>query len=336
MAASHNHNHPSQEQEPPNDYALPIGMARAQFHAMGTTVSLLLPEEQVQVGTEAVQSLFAEWEQTLSRFMPESELSRLNSRAGHSVAVSPLLFMVLEKAIAAAQATDGLYDPTLLQNLHTIGYDRSFELIENASVQVNTNGHAVRKGGAWQQIRLNHEKQRVTLPVGVGVEFGGIAKGMAVDAALERLRDVGIATAMVNAGGDLAVLGVPPIEQQWDIAVPGKTQSWTLPLTHGAIATSGIARRHWQQGEQQRHHLLDARTGLPAQSGMWSVTVVAATCMQAEVAAKVAFVLGIQEGSAFLQQRGLPGMLIRENGNWTTAGPWPVEVILRGQKKEEL
>ncbi len=330
------HNHPSQELEPLNGYVLPTGMARSQFHAMGTTISLLLPQAQLSAGAEAVQQLFAEWEQTLSRFLPESELSRLNSRAGYSVASSPLLFMVLEKAIAAAQATDGLYDPTLLQNLQSIGYDRSFERIESMSLQATGPVQAVRQGGAWRQIRLNREKQRVTLPAGVSIEFGGIAKGMAVDAAIERLNGLGVSAAMVNAGGDLAVLGVPPVERQWDIAIPGKAQRWTLPLTQGAIATSGIARRHWQQGEQQRHHLLDPRTGLPAQNEMWSVTVVAAHCMQAEVAAKVAFVLGMQEGSAFLQQRGLAGMLTRENGNWTTAGPWPVEVILRGAKKEEL
>ncbi len=124
---------------------------------------------------------------------------------------------------------------------------------------------------------------------------------MAVDAALNSLREAGIETALVNAGGDLAVLGFPPETEQWPIAVPGKEQSWNIPLRQGAMATSGIARRHWQQGGQQRHHLVDPRTGTSAQSGLWSVTVVAARCEQAEVAAKVAFILGKKRGADFLR-----------------------------------
>jgi thiamine biosynthesis lipoprotein len=161
----------------------------------------------------------------------------------------------------------------------------------------------------------------------VQIDFGGIAKGMAVDAAIEQLKQAGIQPALVNAGGDLAVLGVPEQAQQWPIAVQGKKDAWTIPLHHGALATSGVARRHWQQGGLMRHHLLDPRTGLPARSGLWSVTVAASRCEQAEVAAKVAFLLGREQGSSFLQQHSLAALIVEEEGNWTAVGSWPVAAM---------
>ena len=167
----------------------------------------------------------------------------------------------------------------------------------------------------------------MTLPAGIKLDFGGIAKGMAVDAALASLRQSGVSPALVNAGGDLAVLGLPPDAEQWPIAVPGREQTWTIPLRHGAIATSGIARRHWWQGNTLRHHLLDPRTGLPAQSDLWSVTVVADRCEQAEVAAKVAFILGSKPGAEFLRRHRIAGLLVHEDGTWDTVEPWPVQLM---------
>ena len=149
---------------------------------------------------------------------------------------------------------------------------------------------------------------------------------MAVDAALEQLRLSRIGPTLVNVGGDLAVLGLPPDAEQWLVAAPGREQFWTIPLRSGAIATSGIAHRHWWQGNTLRHHLLDPRTGLPAQSDLWSVTVVTDRCEQAEVAAKVAFILGSHQGADFLRRHRIAGLLVREDGTWETVEPlvlWP-------------
>src|SRR6266851_9940389 len=150
---------------------------------------------------------------------------------------------------------------------------------------------------------------------------------MAVDAALEYLRQNGIRTALINAGGDLAVLGLSPDAEQWPINVPGQGQFWTIALHHGVVATSGIARRHWWQGNTLRHHLLDPRTGLPTQSDLWSVTVVTDRCEQAEVAAKVAFILGSQQGADFLRRHRIAGLLVREDGTWETVEPWPAYIM---------
>jgi thiamine biosynthesis lipoprotein len=291
---------------------------------MGTTISVLLPENQGELGTEIVRMLFAEWEQTLSRFLPESELSLLNERAGEPVVVSVLLYQVLATALMAAQATEGVYDPALLDQLVRLGYDRTFDELPAVGFDPIFPGEP---GGGWRGIRVDPLRRSVTLPVGIKLDFGGIAKGMAVDAALENLHQNGIHTALVNAGGDLAVMGLPPTEEHWQLSVPGRQNFWTIPLLRGAVATSGIAHRHWRQGNTLRHHLLDPRTGLPAESDLWSVTVVADRCEQAEVAAKVAFILGSQRGTDFLHRHQIAGLLVREDGTWKTVEPWPAQLM---------
>ncbi len=126
-------------------------MSRTQFRAMGTAISLLLPEGQSQQGTQIVQDLFSLWEQTLSRFLPESELSRLNAAEWKPVVVSDLLYSVLETALVAAQATQGVYDPTLLRQMVQVGYDRTFD--ELSSVQPAAS-ITISPGGGWRQIQL--------------------------------------------------------------------------------------------------------------------------------------------------------------------------------------
>jgi thiamine biosynthesis lipoprotein len=93
------------------------------------------------------------------------------------------------------------------------------------------------------------------------------------------------------------------------------------------MATSGIARRNWMQGRTRRHHLLDPRTGLPVQGDLWSVTVVAPLCEQAEVAAKVAFILGREKGRDFLHEHQLAGLFVGTDGCWEAVEPWPVHLM---------
>ncbi len=308
----------------PDRLSIPTGMRYAEFRAMGTLVSLLLPEAQFCIGVEATQDLFAEWEQTLSRFLPESDLSQLNRQAGTPMNVSPLLFRVIYAAYAAAQETEGLFDPTLLTQLVGIGYNRTFDELPAIAP---ASERAPQSGGGWRGIRLDHRRRRVTLPADIGIEVGGIAKGMAVDAALAQLRLLGVQTALVNAGGDLAVMGLPVEQEHWPLSVAGKNVSWLIPFQYGALATSGVDRRHWQQGTRTRHHIIDPRSGESAQSGLWSVTVAAESCQSAEVAAKAAFLLGAEQGSAFLDDHGLSGLLVRIDGSWISAGSWPVALM---------
>ncbi len=113
----------------PPEFAIPEGLSRDEFTALGASIVVLFPTTAPDA-VALVRGLCVEWEQRLSRFLPDSDLSRLNRRAGEPVVVSPLLFTVLETALAAAEASDGLYDPTMLGQIEALGYDRSFEQIK--------------------------------------------------------------------------------------------------------------------------------------------------------------------------------------------------------------
>ena len=286
---------------------------------MGTEVQVLLPDEHGEAITP-VRELFADWEATLSRFLVDSELSRLNARAGEPVAVSALLFEVVSESVDAAIATGGAFDPTLLRQLVRIGYSRSFERMPRRVEPVA--GLSVR-GGGWRSIALDPSSRTVALPVGCALDFGGIAKGMAVDAALELLDGQWRITGARQRGrrslGSRSARRTP----SWPVLVSEDPEGQVVPLVRGALATSGVARRSWLQGGARRHHLVDPATGESAENDLREVTVAAESCKMAEVAATASFVLGSHLGSDLLSRHRLAGRLTYRDGTQRTVGAWP-------------
>ena len=303
-----------------SELATPLGLTRHEFHAMGTTVTVIVPKR-ARHAAEAVVSLFSTWESVLSRFRPESELSRLNAAAGREVPVSPLLLSVVETAVRAARATDGLFDPALLGAMISAGYDRTFEDVPR--VGPADGGRNRGTAGGWRTLRVDVARHTVTLPQGAGIDLGGIAKGMAVDAAMGLLTAAAVSPAAVDAGGDLLVRGLPPHRRSWPIRLELPDGGHrVLEIAAGGLATSGIGRRNWVRGGELRHHLIDPRTGRPAVGDGWSATVAAASASQAEVAAKVVFMLGPEAGARFLLERGLTGLYVRRDGVQLELGTW--------------
>src|SRR6185437_658054 len=140
----------------------PDGMSILTFPAMGTTISVLAPEEDAEAARDTTRWLFAEWEAVLSRFRSDSELSRLNARAGEWVPVSSLLFTVTATALEAAQATNGVFDPTLLRQLVSLGYDRTFPALPPIAPPLSA---VIQPGGGWRRIRLDSGERRIYRPV---------------------------------------------------------------------------------------------------------------------------------------------------------------------------
>jgi thiamine biosynthesis lipoprotein len=287
---------------------------------MGTSVDVLVP---VSAGglVRRVEALFSSWHATLTRFSPDSELSRLNASAGRPVRVSDLLLEVADAALGAAAETNGIFDPTLLHEINALGYDRTFDEVRSrdASSAASTTPAGSRTRG-WPDVRVDRTRRTITLPTGLGLDLGGIAKGMAVDAALALLAGAGCQTAAVDAGGDLAVIG--STGTGWPLRVELPSGWRTISIVGGALATSGISRRRWRMGDAQMHHLLDPRTGAPAVTDLWSVTVAAGTCREAEVASTTAFVLGPDAGVPWLAERGRDGLFVFQDGRQIEAGPW--------------
>lgn len=298
---------------------VPSGMSSHRFRAMGSDVHLLVPDRRAADAARAVERLFSSWEEVLSRFRPESELCRLNALAGAPVTVGPILLDAAEASLEAARATGGLFDPTLGHELVRLGYDRSFEEIGDAPAATER----ARGGGGWRGMVVDRSAGVVALPSGSGLDLGGIAKGMAVDASLELLASLEIETALVSAGGDLAVLGLPSGRRAWGVRVGSDPEDPVVPLARGALATSGTARRRWRRGGLERHHLVDPTTGEPAASGLRRVTVAGGTCRVAEVGATAAFVAGPKLGPGVLERLGLAGLLVTEAGGQVRVGRWP-------------
>jgi thiamine biosynthesis lipoprotein len=286
---------------------------------MGSDVRILAPARVIAEAADLVEDLVARWEAALSRFRPDSDLSRLNASAGSDCRVGPILFDALAAALHGAEATGGLFDPLLGLTLVRLGYDRSFEELDDVPAMP---GSLVREG--WRRVRVDRIGGTVRLPPGTALDLGGIAKGLVVDAALDHLEHRGWTPALVSAGGDLGVRGVPE-DGSWTVRVGSADPAPTVWLERGALATSGTTRRRWTQEGVLRHHLLDPTTGEPARGGLREITVAATTCAQAEVAATAAFVAGLPAGLRLVERHGLAALALTDKGNHVRAGRWPTD-----------
>lgn len=293
------------------------------FRGMNTQVRVVVvAEEKRQREADAaltnVEKLFARNEAVMSRFLPDSELSSLNSSAGTPFHASPTLFAVVSEALSAARATDGIFDPTVLGALLEAGYDRSFELIqEDTAGQRMAADLPPSQPCRWQQIEMDPRRRAITLPKGCGLDLGGIGKGWTVDRAVDSLRL--FPDFAVDAGGDLYAAGTQPDGSSWSVGVEDPFHPdrdlLVLEVADRAVATSTVSHRRWQKNGRQQHHLIDPRTGRPAESGVVAATVLADSVAQAELLAKVVLLLGPQGGQLLLQkQPGAEGLLVLATG----------------------
>jgi FAD:protein FMN transferase len=309
-------------------------LSERRFRAMNTEVGAWLWSDiaHAPAWLHEVEAFFGEAEAELSRFRPDSGLSRLNAAAGQGPQpVSTMLASVIGLALQAAEESAGVFDPTVLAALCWAGYDRSFELLGELADPPASSCDAPAPIN-WRAVELNPVLGTVSLPAGLGLDLGGIAKGWAVDRAAEMLGAWG--AAMVDAGGDIRVSEAAGGEP-WPIAIQDPFDAakdlGVVRLDGGAIVTSTIGRRRWQRGGQTMHHLIDPRTGRSSQSDLHTVTVLAPTAAGAEVAAKVALILGSARGPAYLAARGLSGVLIEHMGRVTLVGaPVVDELLIKG------
>lgn len=286
-------------------------MTRRTFRAMGTEIELLADTDHggaVAGALDAAEAEFHRLEALLSRFRPDSELSRLNE-AG-TLEVGPDLRRVVELALAAREQSGGRFDPTVHDAMVAAGYDRSFETMAGEGADVDVHPRR-RRASAPRDVVVDGS----TLSLhGVGIDLGGIGKGYAAERAAEILGAA--APCLVNAGGDIATRG-----GSWTVGVETAGEPLTLELAGGhALATSGRDRRRWRRGGRELHHLIDPRTGEPADSDLLRVTVVAPDAVDAEVAAKSLFLAGAEAAAAEADAAGIPAVLVTGDGRTLLAG----------------
>ena len=298
------------------------------FRAMNTGIAVAVYARQAGHG-EAVEALFRRNEQCMSRFLPDSDLALLNREPAGSTCVSAGLFDALEVALWAASVSGGLYDPTILGDLEAAGYDRSFEYVARRAgyqwpVAADLAGtpHVTRRRTAdYTAVSLHRPTRQVSRPAGVRLDLGGMGKGWTVDRAAELLSGEG--PFLVNAGGDLYAHGQPGERRGWEVLLehPLAADRWMarLYLDHAGLATSTVMKRRWSHNGRAAHHLIDPRTGEPADTDAISVTVVAQRTVLAEIFAKVALILGVTAGLAWLAETdGIEGLIYTADGRIVT------------------
>jgi FAD:protein FMN transferase len=296
------------------------------WRALGTGVTLVVEDGDLAAAQAAVIRLLAVIDQTYSRFRPDSELVRLNRLAGQRVPVSPLLASAVAAGLRGARLSDGLVDPTVGRAMRLIGYDDDFERI--ASPIGSPAPLRFEPVPGWRVVELDEQGLSVRLPVGVELDLGSTGKAFAADLAAAVARAAtGKGGALVSLGGDIAVSGTAPgggwrVLVSEDSSTPTHGEGEVITLHDGAIATSSTTVRRWSRGGIHVHHLLDPRTGGPT-AGPWrTATVAAASCLDANIAATSAIVMGAP-ASDWLEQHGLAGRLIDQDGQVHTTTAWP-------------
>jgi thiamine biosynthesis lipoprotein len=308
---------------------MPEGYAR--FSALGTTAvvgvtdAALLPAARA-----AVEATVAEFDLACSRFREDSELSVVNGSAGNVVRVGPLLLEAVAAALRAAAITDGDVDPTVGEALIALGYDEDLDAVR--ARPAGGRGSApvtIASVPGWRAVRLDFEAGTISVPRGVKLDLGATVKALAADRAAAR---AGAATGdgvLVSLGGDIALAGPAPSDG-WGIRVTDDHRSgvdapgqW-ITLRSGGLATSSTTTRRWQTEIGTSHHLVDPATGRSVASVWRTVSVTAASCLDANIASTAAIIRG-ERAVEWLQSLGLPSRLVGCDGSARHVAGWPSE-----------
>ena len=292
--------------------------AEIRFPLMGTQAHVVIaahPAREDMLTEFAARELNL-MERRWSRFLPASELSRLNAAAGKPVIVSADTFNVIKSAVDAWEHTDGRFDPTIHDALCAIGYDRTFGDVARSD---DAPGVAAPSPGC-ADIELDHCLREVRLPRGVHLDLGGIAKGAAADLVVSRLLEAGADGACVNIGGDIRVEGRAPTAAGWIIDITfGDELHRRIALGGGAVCTSTRTKRRWMTAGGERHHIIDPHRGRSATGLRW-VSVVAARATQAEVLTKTVFVAGAQAGRRIVEDNRCYAVIVDDDSVTFEAG----------------
>jgi thiamine biosynthesis lipoprotein len=290
------------------------------FRAMGSEFNVWLETE---ADGEAVLKQVPGWvegiEARLTRFRPESGLSQLNAHSGKWVTVSDTLLHAVLAARRAAWLTDGLCNPLVLPALVAAGYEHSFTQMQREGLNDSRAVAAPVLVPDWRSIEIKPKQHLVRLAAGSQIDLGGTGKGWSAEQIANRLASYG--PCLVDAGGDLVTRGQPYGEPGWqiDVSEPGQPDSYppvaTILVSDTAVATSGIDYRRWTRGGKPQHHLIDPRTGQPAESDVLAATVIHTEAALAEAYTKVLIVLGAEAGLRWItQQPQQAALVVRKNG----------------------
>jgi thiamine biosynthesis lipoprotein len=306
------------------------------FACMGTRVRLLIEDpdrDPTPAGAQARRYL-EDAARRLTRFDSASELGTLNRSRDRRHPASPLLRTAVAAALWAAEATDGLVDPTLCDEVCRAGYARSRTgetpaPLTEALAAAPTRRHASappRLAQRWRAVTVTDTA--IERPPGLALDTGGTTKGLLADAVAHTLQRAGFAHFVADCGGDMRIGGTAGEPRAVTVEHPlTREQHATLEIADGAVATSGLGKRIWRRPRGgYAHHLLDPATGEPAWTGLIAVTATAPTALEAEALAKSALLAGPTGARARLERHG--GLIVHDDGSAEHITPHPTPISL--------
>lgn len=259
----------------------------------------------------SVDSLLAIWNQSLSTYIPDSEISKFNADSCFQFD-SPYFFPVLETSKTVYEATDGAFDPTVGPLVNAFGFGPE----ESMSPDSATVDSLMQFVGFD---KVSFDDQRVCKSIrGVALDFSAVAKGYAVDVVADYLTKRGVRDLLVEIGGELVCMGKKPDGSLWRTAIEDPTVEVferkilaVLEITDKAVATSGNYRSYYVRNGRRYVHTLNPKTGYPIEHSLLSATVIADDCMTADAYATAFMVMGVDGARRILEANdALEGYLI--------------------------
>ena len=284
------------------------------FRVMASDVHLIVVDP-ARGATRDAERRLVEIEQRWSRFLPDSDITTINTSRGNWVPVTADTLTLLETMQAASLATGGRFDPTLMHELLAAGYTTSIEDPARVSVTINTSCMGI----SVHDLVVDGPRSQVWVPPGLALDPGGLGKGLAADLVVGWLLATGSAGAMVSIGGDLFAAGRPPAPNGWQVVIEDPLDIHrdvlTMELAGGGVATSSTRSRRWIHNGSDRHHLIDPSSRDCSTTDLAAVTVVAATGWLAEAHATAAILTGSDGVIGYLASKGLSGVATTLGGS---------------------
>lgn len=301
------------------------GEAQSSFFCFDTLCSLggTMTQEVLDAAVARCQG----FEQTLSRTIATSDVGHINAAEGKPVSVSPETARLVDLALGYCEESGGLFDITIgavseLWDFH--------EGVVPSDVDI---AQALPHVG-WQGVEVDLASSIVTLAdPHARIDLGGIAKGFVTDVLLGELAEAGVQNAFVNLGGNVGVLGTKADGGSWRIGVrdpfddSGNKSIAVVEANAGSVVTSGLYERQFEVGGRRYWHILDPRTGYPVKSDVVSASIFSSQSIDGDGYTKPLFMLGHEEGLAFLEKRGLAGLLIGEDGSVQMTANAPFDLL---------
>lgn len=295
------------------------------FPVMGNTAEVTIvggSNDSHEFAKRRLQTLQQKW----SRFIPTSDISRLNRSRGEPTPVHRDTVTLVKYLVGAHEHSDGFFDPTLLPVLVDLGYSNS---MSDASMSTTLPSNRPSFGEPLSRTRVDDVACVVQLPLGITLDPGGLGKGLAADLVATELLEAGAVGACVNVGGDLRCVGTGRNNDGWDIDIESPFDASKtiakLAVHSGGVATSSTRAKRWHTQRGEFHHVISPKTKVPlleSENSPIQVSVIGAEAVWAEIFATTILVAGVADGFALAQHWNLAALVTFNNGEVVANAHW--------------